>query len=137
MTKKDYILKAKIYNPEYSLDSLENIARELEDRWYLTKEIKHRTNLPEKKTWLTPSQIAKAYFTEWPEWEVHKRLIQINWDIKDELSKFDSYWTELNKSWTQQRWQQQKTFEVQRRLATWLNNNKTKSNLGQKTLTMI
>lgn len=36
-----------------------------------------------------------------------------------ELDKFVNYWTELNKSGTKQRWELEKTFEVQRRLATW------------------
>jgi len=36
-----------------------------------------------------------------------------------ELIKFYSYWTESNQSWTKQRWQMEKTFDVKRRLATW------------------
>jgi hypothetical protein len=36
-----------------------------------------------------------------------------------ELDKFISYWTELNKSGTKQRWELEKTFEVQKRLLTW------------------
>ena len=41
---------------------------------------------------------------------------------RQELKKFVSYWTELNKSGTKQKWELQKTFEVQRRLATWFGN---------------
>lgn len=52
-----------------------------------------------------------------------------------ELIKFHSYWTELNSTGKQQRWQKEKTFEVQKRLNTWLsragkwskNTNQTKS----------
>lgn len=36
-----------------------------------------------------------------------------------ELRKFISYWTELNSTGKKQRWQIEKTFEVNRRLATW------------------
>ncbi len=36
-----------------------------------------------------------------------------------ELIKFVAYWTELNKSGTKQRWELEKTFEVQKRLTTW------------------
>lgn len=36
-----------------------------------------------------------------------------------EIEKFISYWTELNKSGTKQRWELQSTFEVGRRLTTW------------------
>lgn len=40
--------------------------------------------------------------------------------LKLEFQKFILYWTEKNKSGTKQRWEQQSTFEVKRRLATWL-----------------
>jgi hypothetical protein len=39
--------------------------------------------------------------------------------VRAELDKFVSYWTELNRSGTKQRWELEKAFEVQRRLATW------------------
>lgn len=40
--------------------------------------------------------------------------------LKPEFEKFILYWTERNKSGTRQRWETEKTFEVKRRLATWL-----------------
>ncbi len=40
--------------------------------------------------------------------------------LKGEFDKFVLYWTERNKSGTKQRWEQQDTFEVKRRLFTWL-----------------
>lgn len=42
--------------------------------------------------------------------------------IKSEMIKFISYWTELTGSGRKQRWETQKTFEVNRRLATWFSN---------------
>lgn len=42
--------------------------------------------------------------------------------VRGELTKFVNYWTELNKSGTKQRWELEKVFEVQRRLATWFGN---------------
>jgi len=42
--------------------------------------------------------------------------------IKSEMLKFISYWTELTGSGRKQRWETQKTFEVNRRLATWFSN---------------
>lgn len=39
---------------------------------------------------------------------------------RSEIRKFVSYWTELNKNGTKQRWQLQPTFDVRRRLVTWL-----------------
>lgn len=54
-------------------------------------------------------------------------------NIKSELLKFISYWTELNPSGKKQRWQTQKTFEVSRRLATWFSNlNNFKSGVSKK-----
>ena len=38
--------------------------------------------------------------------------------------EFISYWTEPNKSKTKMRWELEKTFEVTRRLATWVKNSK-------------
>ena len=61
----------------------------------------------------TPSQTAKAFF--------QNPSIAKEWDLYDEqeIKKFVSYWTELNKSGTRQRWQLEKTFDVKRRLGTW------------------
>lgn len=42
--------------------------------------------------------------------------------VENELSKFISYWTELNHAGTKQRWQMEKTFEVNKRLTNWFNN---------------
>lgn len=39
-----------------------------------------------------------------------------------QIKKFISYWTEKNPSGKKQRWQMQKVFEVNRRLATWFSN---------------
>jgi len=55
--------------------------------------------------------------------------------IKEEMKKFILYWTEPNATGKKQRWETQKTFEVGRRLVTWLNNTKNfgsvnKSNFG-------
>lgn len=44
---------------------------------------------------------------------------------ENELNKFISYWTEKNHSGTKERWQLEKTFEVQKRLATWFSRIKT------------
>lgn len=42
--------------------------------------------------------------------------------LKREIDKFCDYWTEPNKTGTKVRWELEKTFEVTRRLKTWLNN---------------
>lgn len=56
------------------------------------------------------------------------------------VKEFYEYWSELNKSETKMRWELQKTFEVSKRLATWIKNNdkfkhtyKSKSNITKLT----
>lgn len=41
---------------------------------------------------------------------------------KSEIEKFIDYWTELDKTGRKQKWQMKPTFEVTKRLATWINN---------------
>lgn len=53
--------------------------------------------------------------------------------VDSELKKFVSYWTEPNKSGTRVRWEQQQTFEVKRRIATWFNNIKSTGSAGRST----
>lgn len=86
----------------------------------------------------TPSQIALDFFSnEEKRREFGKQLAeQHNVDIQfiaSEIRKFVSYWTELNKSGTKQRWQQEKTFEVNRRLNTWFSNIKNFGNSQVRT----
>jgi hypothetical protein len=42
--------------------------------------------------------------------------------LRVELNKFKSYWVEKNKSGRKMKWELQQTFELRRRIATWLNN---------------
>jgi len=77
----------------------------------------------DKKGENTPASIATSFF-KGEEWygklldsfaEGNDRSV-----IEPELKKFILYWTEPNKSGTRVRWEQQNTFEVKRRLFTWL-----------------
>lgn len=47
--------------------------------------------------------------------------------IKAEMRKFFSYWTEPNKSGTKVKWEMQSTFDVKRRLYTWMSRAGTNS----------
>ncbi len=69
----------------------------------------------------TPSQIAKHFFTsKEKQTEIINKLTEQGIpNATTEIKKFIYYWTELNKSGTKQRWQLEKTFEVNRRLGTW------------------
>jgi hypothetical protein len=59
--------------------------------------------------------------------------------VRREITKFISYWTELNKLGTKQRWEMEKTFEVSRRLTTWFSKIKefSKWSGNNKKLTII
>lgn len=81
----------------------------------ITKEIitKERTPAQKMKDFLkNPESAIQALITK----GVNEHL------AREEIKKFISYWSELNKSGTKQRWEKQETFEVGRRLATWFNN---------------
>jgi hypothetical protein len=62
---------------------------------------------------LTPSQKARKFL---------KEIEELNLPDSDERKKFYNYWTEKNKSGTKERWELEKTFEVEKRFATWLVN---------------
>lgn len=54
-----------------------------------------------------------------------------------EILKFCSYWTEPNKSGKRLRWELQPTFEIKRRLLTWLSNSKTFKGSDKYKATMV
>lgn len=82
----------------------------------------------------TPGHYAKRFFTG-DEVAVKECVAQLvahsngqgEEAIKVEMRKFYSYWTEPNKSGTRQRWELQRTFDVKRRLYTWLSRVSVKS----------
>ena len=59
--------------------------------------------------------------------------------ISAEIDKFISYWSELTKDGKKQKWELERTFEVQRRLATWFSrvDNYSHRKNGEKTFTFI
>lgn len=76
----------------------------------------------------TPGQYAKRFFDK-EDRDARSQLVDeiigqnpnINRDeLIAEIKKFFIYWTEPNKSGTKVKWQMERTFEVKRRLATWL-----------------
>lgn len=72
---------------------------------------------------VTPSQEALAFFRGESPYQEFLETFSKGKDratIEKEFRKFTLYWTESNKSGTRVRWQQQGTFEVKRRLFTWL-----------------
>lgn len=75
-----------------------------------------------------PEKEAKRFFSmAGPELTsfIAKLSEKYKWPIEStahEVGKFRSYWMELNKVGTKQRWQSEKHFEVKRRFATWFGN---------------
>ena len=78
----------------------------------------------------TPAQIAEQFFTDCStQGKIFTETIDIltekgtSKDIAEkQIQKFCLYWTEPTQDGKRQRWQIEKTFEVRRRLATWLSN---------------
>lgn len=73
----------------------------------------------------TPSQESRLFFdSDEYRQSIITKLVEAgasNDFVRAEVKKFCYYWTERNKSGTKQRWETEKTFEVRRRLTTWLN----------------
>ena len=88
----------------------------------------------------TPAQKARKFFNDQAEFmRVLTELIKLGIpeiSAKQELNRFVSYWTELNKSGTKERWELEKTFDVGRRLNTWFSRIQdfNKNNKSNKTL---
>ena len=71
----------------------------------------------------TPAEISESFFKGEKHYDEIRAtfLEKVPEQILDqELEKFILYWTEPNKSGTRVRWEQQPTFDVKRRLFTWL-----------------
>ncbi len=72
----------------------------------------------------TPAQIARSFFDGGSEYlillgEVVTRGVPESLAVA-EFKKFASYWTEPNKSGSKVRWELERTFDVRRRIATWM-----------------
>lgn len=75
----------------------------------------------------TPTQVCKDFFEGGEQYssmlDVFTKQAPRLW-LEEEFKKFTLYWTEPNKSGTKTRWEQQDTFEIKRRLFTWLSRSK-------------
>ncbi len=71
----------------------------------------------------TPAEEAREFFERGSKYEELLSLASKDKDgaaVKKEFEKFVLYWTEPNGTGTKERWEQQPTFDVKRRLLTWL-----------------
>lgn len=79
----------------------------------------------------TPAQEARLFFAST---DLHEKTIQYlitkgarEENVRAEMERFISYWTEPNKSGTKVRWELEKTFDVKRRLLTWFSRTRPNS----------
>jgi len=92
----------------------------------LTKHNLTKQSIEREQQVATPSKIADDFFNNTKSDYREKFLNKFtnnkeqSEEIKNEMLKFISYWTEPTKNGQKQRWQTQKTFEVGRRLNTWI-----------------
>ncbi len=74
----------------------------------------------------TPGEFARRFFAADPEaiGEIGKEVVDKTGidriALMRQIKMFVAYWTEPTKSGKKQRWETEKTFEIKRRLATWL-----------------
>jgi len=97
-----------------------------DNKVYKDNKDKNKDNKEERKT-LSPAEEMREFLKgkessfKLAEFIVEKTGMPMERVVK-ELVSFRSYWSELNGSGKKQRWELEKTFEVKRRLNTWLRN---------------
>ena len=100
---------------------------------YINKNVKNDKNVKNREIVEQappPSHVNNDFFQRGEEYQKIRKILleKIPESVVDrELDKFVLYWTEPNKSGTKVRWQQQQTFEIKRRVKTWLLNMKERS----------
>lgn len=78
----------------------------------------------------TPAEEAKEFFTNpGMQLRIFNEICELGNPYRElvgkEIVKFVEYWTELNKTGNKQRWEQEPTFEIKRRIKKWLSNIKS------------
>ena len=104
-----------VVNPSDSEEeSASSILKESKGNQNKANESKSKENKKEEEgisdEILTPSKRARKFF---------KEIEELKLPDNDERQKFFNYWTEKNKSGTKERWELEKTFDVERRFRTW------------------
>lgn len=104
-----------VVNPSDSEEeSASSILKESKGNQRKANESKSKENKKEEEgisdEILTPSKRARKFF---------KEIEELKLSDNDERQKFFNYWTEKNKSGTKERWELEKTFDVERRFKTW------------------
>jgi len=103
---------------------------------------KNKTKIVVTEKAITPGKQAVQFFdwTEGSRNELQTEIFEYYLEktgadpnkLGTEFKKFILYWTEPNSTGTKVRWQIQKTFDVKRRLLTWLGNAKMETTQGNR-----
>lgn len=123
----DYILRAKPLKetPLVEKPSMENTPT-LSKKDISNKDISKKEVEKRRKT-LSPAEEMRRFLGRkemsfaLAELIVEKTGLSMNRVIK-ELNSFKGYWTELDKNGKKQRWEDEKHFQLKRRLTTWFHN---------------
>lgn len=127
------VMTGQIVHPEKqtSLDKLSTHKKEIQSNILSTNNYIYSSyKLVEKKDKkLTPSEEMKLFTTNDEFFDkvvgyISEKFNQTLNDTREMLNDFKGYWTEKNKSGTKQRWELEKTFELNRRIGTWIRNTK-------------
>ena len=88
--------------------------------------IKEIINIDSNQQADSPSKVANSFLNDVNSKyrELFLEKLGNSEEVKNEMLKFISYWTEPNNSGSKQRWQTEKTFEIGRRLSTWFSRTK-------------
>lgn len=126
--KNDRKREAKYPKPKFPKgehDGIQKIPNGTLIKVKLSEEKLIKVKLSEEKK-ISPREISEKFFSEPSEQERIILSLQGKGIPESvalaEINKFVNYWTEFDHAGIKQRWQKQKTFEVQRRLATWFRN---------------
>ena len=92
------------------------------------KNVKNDKN--EKNNIYTPQNLSKQFFNKEKYFntlldEFSKALKVQREKLEEEFNHFILYWTEPNRSGSKVRWELERTFDVKRRLYTWMRNKQT------------
>lgn len=154
LTQKWKSFISQVFDEKYKREGVENFTHSTESVEKIThkcvknytpsvEKITHYNNTSNNNTSINNNKISKDILldekTKKSFLEIFKEKIlenneflekvKIKFDLEKESLKssaenFLIYWTEKNENWRKERWQMQKTFDIQKRFFMWLNNDR-------------
>ena len=128
-TNKYSIITILNWNEYQTIDSKVDNKRTTDGQQMDTnKNVKNDKN--EKNNIYTPQNLSKQFFNKEKYFntlldEFSKALKVQREKLEEEFNHFILYWTEPNRSGSKVRWELERTFDVKRRLYTWMRNKQT------------